>query len=97
MEPEDLDLIVLYHQFYAEYKDHTERITSLLVDTGIPEGDSAMSRTVSLPAAIAAAMILEGKIKISGVHIPVQPEIYTPVLDELESMGLKFHDKAVKL
>jgi saccharopine dehydrogenase-like NADP-dependent oxidoreductase len=97
MEKDDLDLIILYHEFYAEYSDRKERITSLLVDTGIPEGDSAMSRTVSLPAAIAAAMILEGKIKISGVHIPVQPDIYTPVLDELEAMGLKFQEKSVKI
>ncbi len=97
MEKDDLDLIVLYHEFYAQYGDRREHITSLLVDTGTPKGDSAMSRTVSLPAAIAAAMILEGKIKISGVHIPVQPEIYTPVLDELEAMGLKFQEKAVKV
>ena len=93
MADDDLDLIILYHEFYARFNSRKEKITSLLVDTGIPQGDSAMSRTVSLPAAIAAAMILEGKIKLSGVHIPVQAEIYNPVLDELESMGLKFLEK----
>ncbi len=97
MDKNDLDLIVLYHEFFADFGDHKEKITSLLVDTGIPRGDSAMSRTVSLPAAIAAAMILEGKIRINGVHIPIQPEIYNPVLDELESMNLKFLEKAVKI
>jgi hypothetical protein len=39
-------------------------------------------------------MILEGKIKLSGVHIPVQSEIYNPVLGELESMGVKFLEKS---
>lgn len=89
MEEEDLDLIVLYHEFIAEYDDKTEFITSTLVQTGDPDGDSAMSRTVSLPAAIGAAMILEGKIDINGVHIPVKPEIYEPVLEELENLGIE--------
>ena len=90
MEEEDLDLIVLYHHFIVEYDDRKEMITSTLVETGIPAGDSAMSRTVSLPAAIAASMILNGKINMSGVFIPVQPELYNPILDELENMNLVF-------
>ena len=56
-----------------------------------------MSRTVSLPAAIAAAMILDGEIKITGVHIPVMPEVYNPVLKELETMGVKFVEKTKPL
>ena len=64
-----------------------------MVETGIPKGDSAMSRTVSLPAAIAASMILEEKIKVAGVFRPVIPEIYNPVLDELEEMGIKCVEK----
>jgi len=47
-----------------------------------------MARTVSLPAAIAVNLILTGKIKLTGVHIPVLPEIYLPVLDELEKMNI---------
>lgn len=93
MAKDDLDLIILYHRFIATYSDKKELITSTLVDSGIPDGDSAMSRTVSLPAAIAAAMILEGKINITGVHIPVMPEVYEPVLEELESMNLKFIER----
>ncbi len=92
----DLDLIVLYHSFIATYPDKQELITSTLIDSGIPNGDSAMSRTVSLPAAIAAKMILDEKIDITGVNIPVMPEVYKPVLKELESMNLKFIDR-VKL
>jgi len=34
-------------------------------------------------------MILNGKIKEKGVHIPVIPEIYHPVLDQLETMGIR--------
>jgi saccharopine dehydrogenase (NADP+, L-glutamate forming)/spermidine synthase len=98
-EPGERDMIVLHHEFIAEYPDlpAKERITSTLVDFGIPNGDSAMSRTVSLPAAVAARMILQGQIKITGVHIPVQPEIYEPVLKELEELGITFKERTTKL
>lgn len=87
------DMIVLYHDFLAEYPDHQERMTSTLVDYGIPHGDSAMSRTVSLPAAIATKLILDGKIKETGVRIPVDPEIYEPVLKELEHLNIVCEEK----
>ena len=70
-----------------------EFITSTLVDYGIPNDDSAIARTVALPAAIAVKMILEKKIDLSGVYIPVQPEIYNPILDKLEEMGIKFTEE----
>jgi saccharopine dehydrogenase-like NADP-dependent oxidoreductase len=88
-KPGERDMIVLYDVFYASYPDKIERTTSTLVDYGIPFGDSAMARTVSLPAAIAVNLILKGGIKTPGVHAPVIPEIYNPVLDELETLGIK--------
>ena len=60
-----------------------------LVDYGIPGGDSAMARTVSLPCAVATNLSLEGKITTTGLHIPVLPEIYEPVLVELGSRNEK--------
>ncbi len=51
-----------------------------------------MARTVSLPAAIGVRMILEGKIDLTGVHIPVIPEIYEPVLKELSEIGIVFKE-----
>ncbi len=87
--PGERDMIVLYDVFYAEYPDRTERTTSTLIAYGIPHGDSSMARTVSLPAAIAVKLILTGKITATGVHVPVIPEIYNQVLDELETLGIK--------
>jgi saccharopine dehydrogenase-like NADP-dependent oxidoreductase len=83
------DLIVLHHEFMAEYSDKTQRITSTLIDYGIPHGDTSMARTVSLPAAIGVKMILDGKIKLTGVHMPILPDIYNPVLNELENLDIK--------
>jgi saccharopine dehydrogenase (NADP+, L-glutamate forming)/spermidine synthase len=93
------DMIVLHHEFIAEYPElpAKELITSTLVDYGIPNGDSAMARTVSLPAAVAAKMILHNEIKSTGVHIPVVPEIYEPVLKELEGLGISFKERTAKL
>jgi saccharopine dehydrogenase (NADP+, L-glutamate forming) len=82
----ECDLCVMQHEFEAEYPDgRREETISTLIDTGIPGGDSSMARTVSLPAAIGAKMILEGKITDRGVFIPVAPSIYEPVLEELAS------------
>jgi saccharopine dehydrogenase-like NADP-dependent oxidoreductase len=89
-KPGERDLIVLYHDFTAAYPDgRKERITSRLIDFGIEGGDSSMSRTVSLPAAIGVHMILQGKITSPGVLRPVTPEIYDPVLDELATMKIE--------
>ena len=84
------DMVVLFHEFKAWFEDdnHNERLTSSLVDYGVRYGDTSMSRTVSLPAAIAARLILEDKIPQRGVLRPVHPEIYNPVLDELAELNI---------
>ncbi|MFH1845009.1 MAG: saccharopine dehydrogenase C-terminal domain-containing protein [bacterium] len=88
--PGERDLIVLYHDFHAEFPDgKKEHTTSRLIDFGLKNGDSSMSRTVSLPAAIGVHMILSGKITTSGVLRPVTPEIYNPVLDELATLDIE--------
>ena len=83
------DMLIQHHEFTAEYPDgKKERITATMVDKGIPGGDTAMSRTVGLPAAIAVKNIMEGRISLTGVQRPVMPEIYEPVLTELETLGI---------
>jgi len=93
-ETGERDLCVMQHEFEAEYPDgRKEETISTLVDFGIPNGDSSMARTVSLPAAIGARMILEEKITDRGVLIPVAPTIYEPVLKELEeSVNVRFRE-----
>jgi len=91
------DMIVMHHEFLCKFPGKSEYITSTLVDYGIPKGDSAVARTVALPAAIAVKMILQGKITLTGVHIPVVPEIYDPILNELEEMDIKFKENKMKI
>ena len=90
--PGERDMLVMQHEFIAEYPDRTEKITSTMIDYGIPNGDSSMSRLVGLPAAIASRMILQGEINLTGVHVPMIPEIYRPVLAELSTMGISFQE-----
>jgi saccharopine dehydrogenase (NADP+, L-glutamate forming) len=95
--PGERDMIVMYHEFTAKYADAKQRITSTLIDYGIPHGDSSMSRTVALPVAIASRMILEGNIRLTGVHRPIIPEIYNPILDELASLDISLEEHTVNL
>ncbi|MCU0850355.1 MAG: saccharopine dehydrogenase NADP-binding domain-containing protein [Candidatus Thermoplasmatota archaeon] len=97
MGPHERDMVVMHHEFIAEYKTKKEYITSTLVDYGIPDGDTSVARTVALPAAIAVKMVLNKQITLTGVHIPVIPEIYNPILDELEGLGITFKEKTEPL
>ena len=93
-EEGERDMIILQHIFIVAYKDgKKEKITSTLIDFGIPNGDTSMARTVGLPAAISTRLILEEKIKRTGVVIPITPEIYTPILNELKEVEIAFKEK----
>ena len=88
-KPGERDLLVMQHEFLGRFPDHDEAITATMIDFGIPNGDSSMARTVGLPAAIAVRMILQGEMAgLTGVHVPVIPEIYEPVLAELAELGI---------
>jgi saccharopine dehydrogenase-like NADP-dependent oxidoreductase len=87
------DMIALRHEFLVRRSDgRAERIRSTLVDFGLPGGDSAMARTVGLPVAIAARLVLEGRIRQTGVRLPFDPAVYEPILAELDSLGLTFKE-----
>jgi saccharopine dehydrogenase (NADP+, L-glutamate forming)/spermidine synthase len=95
--PGERDMIVMHHEFLVQYPDKKQKVTSTLIDYGIPNGNSSMSRTVALPVAIASKMILDGEITLTGVHRPIIPEIYEPILKELESLDIKMNEKTINL
>jgi saccharopine dehydrogenase-like NADP-dependent oxidoreductase len=96
--PGEVDMLLQHHEFIAEYPDGRKTLlTSTMVDTGIENGDSSMARTVSLPAAIATKLILNGQLDATGVLIPVRPGIYEPVLRELESMDIRLIERETAL
>ncbi len=92
--PGERDMLVMVHEFiYQESTGTKKKHTSTMIDYGIKNGPSSMSRTVGLPAAIGSRMILEGEIADKGVLIPVKESIYQPVLKELKELGIGFKDR----
>ncbi len=93
LQPEDRDMIVMQHLFEIKTENGFKKITSSLVSFGQDSAYTAMAKTVGLPLAIAVDLFLDGKIKPKGLHVPVLPEIYEPILEELEKVGIRFEEK----
>ena len=91
-EPHERDMILLHVDILAEYPDGSlKRELATMRVEGIPGGESAMSRAVSLPAAVAAKLVLEGKIQATGAKMPpTLPELAKPVMDEMARFGFEF-------
>jgi saccharopine dehydrogenase-like NADP-dependent oxidoreductase len=94
LDENEKDIVLLQHIILATYPNGTrEVIKSTMVDSGSPSTNTAIARTVALPAAIAARLILENKIMLNGVYRPVVTQIYTPVLKELKSLGIAMNEE----
>ncbi len=91
------DMVVLVHEIEAEYPEdgkRRERTTSTMVDFGTAGEVTAIAKAVGLPVAIAAKLLLTGKIPLTGCHIPTHPSVYEPVLRELRESGFAFRERA---
>lgn len=84
LQPEDKDMIVMYHKFSYEYEGELKQIDATMVCIGDDNIHTAMAKTVGLPVGIIALQILDGKISTPGVQMPITKEVYKPVLEELE-------------
>jgi saccharopine dehydrogenase (NADP+, L-glutamate forming) len=95
MQPTDKDMIVMLHEIEYELSGKTTQIESSLIVKGEDYLRTAMAKTVGLPLGIAAKLILNETIQLSGIHTPTIKEIYLPVLSELEKAGICFTDRVV--
>jgi saccharopine dehydrogenase (NADP+, L-glutamate forming) len=93
LHPDDKDMIVMWHRFVYEHDGEEREIQSSLVVTGEDSIHTAMAKTVGLPLGIAARLVLEGKIKSTGVQLPVHAEMYLPILSELKEYGIYFQEQ----
>lgn len=93
----DEDLIVMLHELEYSMNNQQYALQSALVVKGDDELHTAMAKTVGLPLGIAAVLILENKIAIKGLHIPIIKEIYEPVLAELIKEGIAFKETKKEL
>jgi saccharopine dehydrogenase-like NADP-dependent oxidoreductase len=88
----DKDMIVMRHELEYEVRGEKYKVQSSLIVKGEDSLQTAMAKTVGLPLGIATKLILQDKIKLSGLQIPTVPEIYQPVLMELEGYDIKFNE-----
>lgn len=95
LQPQDKDMIVMYHKFGYELNGERKQIDSTMVCIGEDQTYTAMAKTVGLPVAIATLRILKGEIKTAGVQLPISKEVYEPILKELEEYGVIFNEKDV--
>ena len=95
LDAEDKDMIVMQHQFEYVQNGEQKKLNSSLLVFGDDPRYTSMAKTVGLPVAIAAKLILTGKIKSTGVKIPTTKDIYIPVLKELEENGINFVEELV--
>lgn len=91
----DKDMIVMWHQFLYESDGKRKEIQSSLIAVGEDDIRTAMAKTVGLPLAMAARLIMEGKIRATGVCIPTTPEFYDPILAELSQYGITLEENHI--
>ncbi|MBF9144034.1 saccharopine dehydrogenase family protein [Hymenobacter properus] len=94
LQPHDHDLIVMQHLFEYELNGRTHRLTSSLAVEGDDATHTGMAKTVGLPLGMAVRRLVRGEVAQRGVLIPVQPELYEPILEELAAeYGIRFHEE----
>jgi saccharopine dehydrogenase-like NADP-dependent oxidoreductase len=88
----DQDMIVMLHEIGYRKEGQVRKITSQLVVKGDDSLRTAMAKTVGLPLAMAALLLLQKKIGLRGLQIPTHADIYVPVLQALQKEGIKFSE-----
>ncbi|XP_072820693.1 alpha-aminoadipic semialdehyde synthase, mitochondrial isoform X2 [Vicugna pacos] len=87
--PGERDMIVMRDSFGIRHPSgHLESKTIDLVVYGDVNGFSAMAKTVGLPTAMAAKMLLDDEIQAKGLMGPFSKEIYGPILERIKAEGI---------
>ncbi|KAB1276557.1 Alpha-aminoadipic semialdehyde synthase; mitochondrial [Camelus dromedarius] len=87
--PGERDMIVMRDSFGIRHPSgHLESKTIDLVVYGDVNGFSAMAKTVGLPTAMAAKMLLDDEIQAKGLMGPFSEEIYGPILERIKAEGI---------
>jgi saccharopine dehydrogenase (NAD+, L-glutamate forming) len=92
------DMVVLVHKMLVSYpkkEKKDQEFTATMIHNGEKNGFTAMAKSVGLPVAIAAQLLLKNQLPLTGCHIPTHPAIYKPVLKELSKYGFEFKEKVV--
>ena len=96
LQPTDKDAVVMHHEIiYENNNNQLKKIISSLTLIGQDSVHTAMAKTVGIPLALGALLILNNNCPIKGVTIPIYKQIYAPVLKELKNEGIIFEEMEV--
>lgn len=95
LESHDKDMIAMWHKFVYKLNGEFREINSHMVAIGDDQTHTAMSNTVGYPCGICTKLMLQGKINLTGVKIPLDREVYLPILKELEKFDINFHETKI--
>lgn len=90
---DDKDMVIMLHKIDFIEANHKKQMQSSMVVTGENQIYTSMAKTVGLPVAIASKLILNGVIKTAGVLLPLDKEVYEPLLKELKNYDISFKEE----
>jgi len=97
LDPDDKDMLAMQHEFKYRLHGETKMIVSTMVCIGKNQEETAMAKTVGLPLGIATKLLATGQIKKTGIHRPIERDMYEPILQELEEYGIGFEEKEYRI
>jgi len=89
----DKDLVVMMHEIDYTLDGKQFNAQSSMIIKGIDGSHTAMAKTVGYPLAMGVCAFLNGEISLQGIHLPIHPEIYTPILENLAKEGIIFEEQ----
>ncbi len=98
LQPEDRDVVVIHEE--VEYTDgrHTYLWQGDVYAEGQSSEDTAIARLVGWPVGIVTRLLVQGRLQLpGGFYIPVIPEIYQPLLEELADLGVQLRTQTAPL
>eukprot|EP00814_Leptocylindrus_danicus_P000399 CAMPEP_0116031078 /NCGR_PEP_ID=MMETSP0321-20121206/17276_1 /TAXON_ID=163516 /ORGANISM="Leptocylindrus danicus var. danicus, Strain B650" /LENGTH=1055 /DNA_ID=CAMNT_0003506087 /DNA_START=308 /DNA_END=3475 /DNA_ORIENTATION=- len=87
---DERDMVLMHTKIVGKYDDELVETYSSSLQLFGDEHMTAMCKTVGYTTAIAAELVLDGKVEAKGVIIPTSSDIYVPTLNALEAEGIKF-------
>lgn len=94
----DTDTVVMQHHLEYEFREDQYEFSATLIMNGENQKDSALAKIIGFTCGATVKTVLLKSLEMGGVHVPIMKEIYDPVLNELEDLGIAFHisDKKVQ-
>jgi len=82
----------MVHQFEYSLNGIDYQLVASFGLEGENASNTAMAQTVGLPLGICAKLLLHNLIRQKGLVLPLDKEIYKPILKELSNFGVRFQN-----